>query len=186
MQGLLDYNHVKGKKKWTLQTLLLRGGSGRVNWLLFSVVLQCLQPPNQCETDELCDPMYSIVLFIDFTSQHCWKTVLISSINVSFIIHIKPITFFLFYYVVIRIHPDILHLFLFLFKAFILLYEEKPNLSTGDTVQLFLTLSNICYIPWFCMHWYGKTIMYYIFFMVSKQWWLMLNVIFLQCKWNNN
>lgn len=38
-------------------------------------------------------PVYNIVLFIDFTSQRCWKTVLISSINVSFIIYIEPITF---------------------------------------------------------------------------------------------
>lgn len=124
MRGLLNYNYCSVV------------GRARVNWLLFSVVLQCLQPPNQCETDELCDPVYSIVLFIDFTSQHCWKTVLISSINVSFIIHIKRITFFffLFYYVVIRIHADNLHLFfLLLFKAFIVFYEEKPNLSMKAT-----------------------------------------------------
>lgn len=135
MRGLLDYNHVKGKKKWKLyKHYCSEVGRDRVNWLLFSVVLQCLQPPNQCETDELCDPVYSIVLFIDFTSQHCWKTVLISSINVSFIIHIKPITFFFSITLSLEFMLTICtFLFLLLFKAFIVFYEEKPNLSMKAT-----------------------------------------------------
>lgn len=54
-------------------------------------------------------PVYSIVLFIDLTSQRCWKTVLRSSKNVFFIIYIKPITFF--YYVLWVTHADNLHLY---------------------------------------------------------------------------
>lgn len=92
--SVLSYKRQKErKKKASYMRELFWEGSRLVNWLLYSVVLQCrLLSPNQCEilkfqkrTTELCDPCTVLfVLFIGFTIQRCWKTVLISSINMSF------------------------------------------------------------------------------------------------------
>lgn len=108
-------------------------GQGCVNWLSYSVVLQLFLSPNQCEipkfqdrTNELCDPCTVLfVLFIDFTIQRCWKTVLISSINISFY-YLSPLPLY-FVLCFIRFHADKLHLFLF--KAFILFLKKSPILS---------------------------------------------------------
>ncbi|KAG7235255.1 hypothetical protein INR49_002859 [Caranx melampygus] len=91
-------------------------GLGCVSWLSYSVVLQlCLLSPNQCEilklqerTTELCDPCTVLfVLFIGFTIQRCWKTVLISSTNMFFYYPL-PLYFVLHF---IGFHADKLHLF---------------------------------------------------------------------------
>lgn len=88
-----------------------------VNWLSVSVVLPRLLSPNQCEilefqkrANELCNPCTVLfVLFIDLPIQHCWKTVLINSINVSFNYQ-SPLTLY-FVLCFIRFHADKLHLF---------------------------------------------------------------------------
>lgn len=109
-------------------------GQGCVNRLKCSVVLKRFLSPNQCEipkfqerTSELCDPCTVLfVLFIDFTIQRCWKTVLISSIIISFH-YLSPLPLY-FVLCLIRFHADKLHLF----YSKHLFYFWKPSFIHED------------------------------------------------------
>lgn len=124
------------KEMKTLQTLLLRGGSRPCELTLILSGATTSSATKSMWNRWIVWPrvQYCSIYWLYITA------LLEDCINKQYkcVLHYphKPHYFFLSYYVVIRVHADNLHLFYFLFKAFIVFYEEKPNLTIRDTVQI--------------------------------------------------
>lgn len=171
------------KEMKTLQTLLLRGGSSPCELTLILSGATTSSATKSMWNRWIVWPrvQYCFIYWLYITA------LLEDCINKQYkcVLHYphKSHYFFLSYYVVIRVHADNLHLFLFFIQSiYCILWRKAQFNDQRHSSNSPNTVEHLLHTSWFCMHQYGTNIM---LVMVSKQWWLRLNVIsffFLQCK----